>query len=160
MFGKGRFTGARRVLTGPTRLENPFVMKSVEIGAGSQWEFCSGKTYTGCRQVAQSDPATVMTVRSARPVGALLVAGELAPAPQPGQRGGGASLRGVASEFFVAPDDGGNRVEVPAGTAEATTRRAIEFCRARGWRASPHSRLQTIGGRYYLVDLLCSDSGV
>ena len=158
IYNKGHFKGARRTIYGPTRFEQPFPMKSAEIAAGSRWEFCSGNTYTGCRQFDQSVPSTIINVRSARPVAGILpstaaVAGQLVPG-QPGP-----SLRGLAAEFFVAPDVNGNRVEASAGTAEAMARQADDFCRAHGWRHSVHQRLQTVGGRFYLADVLCADDG-
>jgi hypothetical protein len=158
MYSKGHFKGARRTVYGPTRFEQPFVMKSAEIPAGSQWEFCSGHTFSGCRQFSQSVPATVMNVRSARPVAGILPSSAVAPGViVPGQAG--PSLRGLAAEFFVAPDQGGNRVEVTPGTSEAMARKAGEFCRAHGWRRSAHQRLQTVGGRFYLADVLCANDG-
>ena len=68
------------------------------------------------------------------------------------------SLRGMASEYFVAPDDRGTRIEITAGTNEATTARARDFCRTRGWRYSVYARLQTIDGRNFLADVLCADA--
>ncbi len=97
----------------------------------------------------------VMTVRSARPVGAVIPASAT---PAAGVLPGGQSLRGMASEYFVAPADGQVRIQVPEGTAEAGSRRANEFCRAHGWRSSVYQRLQSIGGVLYLADLLCADS--
>ena len=35
---------------------------------------------------------------------------------------------------------------------------AREFCRVRGWRYSVHARLQTLDGRTFLADVLCSDA--
>lgn len=155
LFSKGHFKGARKTVLGPTRFPGPFLMKSVSIPAGSQWEFCSGSTFTGCRQYSQSTPSTVMNVRSARPLASIIPAS--ATAPEQGLQGSGQSLRGLASEFFVAPDVGGNRIEVEGGTAEAMSRQAIEFCRTRGWRTSAHERLQTMGGKFYLADVLCAN---
>lgn len=154
LHAKGHFKGPQRVIAGPRQyIEPPFVVKSVTIPAGTQWELCSGNTYSGCRQISQSVPAMVMTVRSARPVAAILQSD----VASPGQslRGTGRSLRGLASEYFVSPEAGGIRVEVAPGTAEAMTRQAGEFCRTRGWRTSAYERLQTVGGRFYLADVLC-----
>lgn len=159
LHNKGHFKGIQKVVAGPRQyIDPPFVVKSVTIPAGTQWELCSGNTYTGCRQVSKSVPAMVMTVRSARPVAAILTSD----ATSPGQpaRGVGQSVRGLASEYFVAPGAGGNRVEVTPGTAEAMTRQAGEFCRTRGWRTSAYERLQTVDGRFYLADVLCvNDAG-
>lgn len=163
LHGKGHFKGMQKVIAGPRQyLEPPFVVKSVTIPAGTQWELCSGNTYSGCRQISQSVPTMVMTVRSARPVAGILPSDATTPGQSPGQplRGTGQSLRGLASEYFVSPEAGGIRVEVNPGTAEAMTRQAGEFCRTRGWRTSAHERLQTVGGRFYLADVLCvNDSG-
>jgi hypothetical protein len=155
LYSKGHFKGFSMSVLGPTRFPRVFIMKSVTIPAGTQWEFCSGNTYTGCRQYTQSSPGTVMNVRSARPLASIIPAS--ATAPEQGLRGSGQSLRGLASEFFVAPDIGGNRIEVQGGTAESMSRQATEFCRSRGWRASAHERLQTMGGKFYLADVLCAN---
>ena len=72
MYANGHFKRPGPTLDGPTRLYTPFVMKSVRIPAGSVWEFCSGNTFTGCREIGQSLEATVMTVRSARPVASVI----------------------------------------------------------------------------------------
>ena len=156
LYNKGHFSGAKRTLNGPTQLEAPFTMRSVTIPADREWEFCSGATFTGCRSLSQSVPAMVMTVRSARPVAKMLTSGAQIGPVSAG--GAGSSLRGIASEYFVLPEQGGNRVEVSPGTSEGTSQRAREFCRARGWRESPYARRQDVSGRYFLADVLCSDS--
>lgn len=159
LYAKGHFKGVRRAISGPRQhIDPPFVVRSVMLPPGTQWELCSGSTFSGCRQVSQSVPAMIMTVRSVRPVAALLTASEM-PAGQSARGIPGQSLRGLASEYFVTPETGGSRVEVQPGTGEAMTRRAGEFCRSRGWRTSAHERLQTVGGRVYLADVLCVDTG-
>ena len=154
VYSKGHFKGFRTLIDGPSQYRQPLVVRSLVVPAGVEWELCSGLTYTGCRQVKGSIPAMVMTVRSARPVAAILPASAEVGAGAPSS---GQSLRGMASEYFVAPGEGGRRVEVQPGTAEAMSRRATDYCRARGWRASPHARLQTVAGRVYLADVLCVD---
>ena len=157
LHSKGHFKGARRIIAGPRQhIEPPFVMRSVTIPSGAVWEFCSGNTFSGCRQFSQSVPATVMTVRSARPVAAVLPS--TATTLPTGATIRGQSLRGMSSEYFVTPETGGVRVEVQPNTAEAMTRRAGEFCRSRGWRSSAYERLQTVAGRVYLADVLCVDT--
>jgi len=161
LFSKGNFKGARSSVAGPSQFGRPLVVRSVVIPSGTEWELCSGNTYTGCRQFRESKPSMVMTVRSARPVAAILPS---AVAASPGEAvrsigsAAGPSLRGTASEYFVAPTEAGNRVEVRPGTAEAMSRRASEFCRSRGWRSSVHGRLQAVGGSVYLADVLCVDT--
>jgi hypothetical protein len=39
------------------------------------------------------------------------------------------------------------------------SRQATQFCRGRGWRSSAHERLQTVGGRVFLADVLCVNTG-
>ena len=157
LYNKARYKGVRRAIVGPTQFAEPFPMRSVTIPAGTAWDFCSGTKFSGCKHVSQSTPSTVMTVRSARPVAAVLTS-TAGPAPNSSLRGGGGSLRGVASEYFVAPDQGGIRIEVQPGTAEVMSRRAIDFCRARGWRTSAYERLQSVAGRFYLADVLCAEA--
>lgn len=154
LFSKGQFKGARTAIAGPVQFSQPLVVRSLVVPSGSAWELCSGNTYTGCRQVGATTAAMVMTVRSARPVAAILSSTSAVPATATGR---GQSLRGLASEYFVAPDEGGNRVAVEPGTGEAMSRRAETFCRSRGWRSSAHGRLQTVGERVYLADVLCVD---
>ena len=156
-YSQGHFRGFRTLINEPSKYRRPLMVRSLTVPAGAAWELCSGLTYTGCRQVQGSVPSMVMTVRSARPVAPVLPASAAAGTGAMGASGSGASLRGVASEYFVAPDERGNRVEVQPATAEAMTRRAVEYCRAHGWRSSPHGRLQTLGGRVYLADVLCAD---
>ena len=76
-----------------------------------------------------------MNVRSVRPVAPKITTvgakvGAVVTGPNP-------SLRGMASEYFVAPDDRGARIEVPEGTAEAMSSRAQTFCRSRAGRSLP-----------------------
>ena len=67
------------------------------------------------------------------------------------------ALRGFASEFFVAPNQGGQRVGVPDNRPENMRKAADQFCQAAGWRQSVHARVQQVGTVYYLVDVLCSN---
>ena len=72
LFSKGQFKGARTAIAGPVQFSQPVVARSLTVPSGSAWELCSGKTYTGCRQFSASTAAMVMTIRSARPVAAIL----------------------------------------------------------------------------------------
>lgn len=169
LYSKGHFKGVSMTLSGPREHINPpFVTRSVRIAEGTSWEFCNGNTYTGCKQLDRSEAATVLDVRSARPVVPAIVSGPIF-------RSGGTgivstsgvaavelpdrSLRGLASEFFVAPREGGSRITVQAGTPEAMRHAATSFCRSAGWQISPYARLQRAGRIYYLADVLCTDSG-
>lgn len=161
LYDRGSFKGRRITLEGPTRLYAPFATKSVELPEGRAWELCSGNSFTGCREFNASSKGTVMNVRSARPIAPVITAVPPgAPAAAVSAVGGGPwpSLRGLGSEYFVAPDRGGNRIEVPGGKAEDAQRAAEDFCRSRGWRTSAHDRLQSLGGRTYLADVLCAET--
>ena len=155
LYPKGNYKGAGYSIAGASQSMRVFTVRSVKIPEGMSWELCSGNTFTGCKEFQQSDPAMVMNVRSVRPVAAKITTvgkevGAVVTGPNP-------SLRGMASEYFVAPDDRGARIEVPAGTSEAMSQRARDFCRSRGWRKEAYARLQTIEGRSFLADVLCAD---
>ena len=157
MYSQGRYKGSNYSVAGASQsMRVPFTVKSVQIPEGQSWELCSGNTFSGCREFTKSDPSMVFNVRSVRPVAPKITTvgqsvGSIVTGPNP-------SLRGMASEFFVAPDTNGARIEVPAGTSEAMSVSARDFCRSRGWRYSVHARLQTLEGRTFLADVLCSDA--
>ena len=156
LYPKGNFKGGGYSIAGASQSMRVFTVKSVKIPEGQSWELCSGNTFTGCREFSKSDEAMVMNVRSVRPVAARITTvgaevGAVVTGPNP-------SLRGMASEYFVAPDDRGARIEVPEGTAEAMSRRAEGFCRMRGWRTAAYARLQSLQNRTFLADVLCSDT--
>lgn len=155
LFSHTGFSGGRYVIYGPTQhIVVPFKITSVAIPSGTHWELCSGNTYTGCREITQSEPSTLIPVRSARPVAPVLTSTPTTAGVAPLSD---AHLRGIASEFFVTPAQGGGRIAVPEGTAEGMTRAADDFCRRSGWRTSFYSRLQNVGGTTYLADVLCAD---
>src|SRR5579884_2415985 len=102
-FSKGHFEGVRLTIYGPWQHITPeFTAKSIQVPPGQSWEFCSGNTFTGCKQFDQSVAAMVMTVRSARPVASAIVSG-----PTGGSAAGATeaanlpdrSLKGLASEY-------------------------------------------------------------
>ena len=158
LYGRGHYKGPRLVLDGPARGMNlPFTVKSVSIPAGTSWELCSGNTFTGCRRFSQSVDAMAMPVRSARPVGKSVIVpgGTVTPQGTFEPAGPSPSLRGMASEFFVAPDKGGKRIQLDSNSAEEASRRANDYCRSIGWGGSGHADVQVSGGLAYLADVLC-----
>ncbi|QNM83605.1 hypothetical protein H8M03_04565 [Sphingomonas sabuli] len=156
LYSSTNFRGYAYRMSGATRPIDPaFVAKSIKIPEGQSWELCSGNTFTDCKQFSGSDNSTIISVRSARPVAPVLTETQVNATIA---AGGQASLRGYSSEFFIVPGDNGNRIEVAGGTAEAMTKAAVEFCRAKGWRNSPYARLQRLEGRHFLADVLCTDS--
>jgi hypothetical protein len=154
LFSQGHFKGFSMTISGPTRSIDALVVKSIRIPPGSAWELCSGSTFTGCTRFTQSKAAMALTVRSVRPVAPPIPAtATVSPGPV---KASGGSLRGLASEFFVTPEEAGNRIEVEP-SAGALPRRATDFCRTHGWRTSAYQREQAIDGRRYLADVLCTD---
>jgi hypothetical protein len=157
LFSKGNFTGARYTVTGPVQgVTIPWVVKSIRLPEGESWDLCSGNTFSGCRTLTKSEPSTAINVRSARPTGmAMAKKGTVLPPGTLTEQ----SLRGISSEYFVAPVENGNRLDVQAGTPEAAAARANEFCRSRGWQAAAHHVLQSVAGRPVLADVLCVRTG-
>jgi hypothetical protein len=158
LYARGNYRGSNYSVAGASQsMRVPFTVRSVQVPEGMAWELCSGNTFSGCKEFSKSDPAMVMTVRSVRPVAPRITT--VAPTVGAVVTGPNPSLRGMASEYFVAPDDRGARIEVTPGTTEAMSRRAQNFCRTRGWRTAAYARLQTIEGRTFLADVLCADAG-
>ena len=148
IYGRGGFKGPSMTFSEPSQHIDPaFTARSVRVSGNASWELCSGNTYTGCRRVDKSAPSAVFIVRSARPVAPMIVT-RVSPPNQ--------SLRGVASEFFVAPNRGLARVAVSPGHPEEMRRVANDFCRSAGWPMSAHAQVQQDGPNYYLVDVLCT----
>jgi hypothetical protein len=162
IYSKGHFKGPSLGLGGPlTHIDPPFNAKSIQISPGSAWEICSGNTFSGCKRLDKSVDAMVFAVRSARPIAPVIRAAPVAATgaigPDGAVNGPSPSLRGFASEFFVAPNQGGQRVGVPDNKPENMRGAADRFCLAAGWRQSVHARVQEVAGAYYLADVLCSN---
>lgn len=157
LFSKGHFEGASRSFDGPTQKLELFTVRSVQVPPGEAWELCNGNTFSGCRRITASDPSTAFSVRSVRPAGPAALAAATAAAVAAGVPVSGVApqvLRGVASEFFVTPEEGGIRVEVPAAGGDPAGR-ADSFCRSHGWRSAAHEDVQNVSGRNFLADVLC-----
>jgi hypothetical protein len=156
IYSKGHFKGPSLGVGGPiTHIDPPYTAKSIQITPGTAWEICSGNTFSGCKRIDKSVESGIFSVRSARPI-APVISTAIGPGAAPGTVDlPNQSLRGFASQFFVAPNQGGQRVTV---LKQADMGRAADqFCLAAGWREAVHSRLQDVGGTYYLVDVLCSN---
>lgn len=154
LFSRGRFTGSRLTFSGPMRSMEIFPVRSVLVPEGTAWDLCTGNNFTGCRRVEKSRPATIMSVRSIRPAALAVREAAVAAAASSIGTSAGLSMRGMASEFFIAPEEGGSRVEIGPGASAAE--RASAFCRARGWGTAAHQDVQAAGGRSYLADVLCT----
>ena len=157
LFSKGHFKGVSRHLDGPSQYMEVFTVRSVQVPPGEEWDLCTGNKFSGCRRVSASDPTTAMTIRSVRPAGQAALAAATAAAVAAGVPVASVApqvLRGFASEFFVAPAEGGNRIELPGGADAAA--RADAFCRSNGWRSAAHEDVQAVSGRSFLADVLCT----
>ena len=155
IYSKGHFKGVSRSLDGPSQYMEVFTVRSVQVPAGQEWELCTGNRFSGCRKVSASDPTTAMTIRSVRPAGQAALAAATAAAVAAGVPVATVApqvLRGFASEYFVAPSEGGNRIV--AGGADAPGR-ADAFCQSHGWRSAAHEDVQTVAGGTFLADVLC-----
>lgn len=158
IYTQGHFKGPNLGLAGPmTHIDPPFTAKSVQITPGTAWELCTGNTFSGCKRIDKSVESGVFSVRSLRPIAPVITAPD-GPGAAPGTVDlPNQALRGFASEFFVAPNQGGQRVGIPDNKPENMRKAADQFCRAVGWRQSVHARTQQVGNAYYLVDVLCSN---
>lgn len=157
LYSAPNFGGTRYTVTGPRQnIALPWPVRSIRIIRGERWQVCARNGYQGgCATFDGSVSNLRRIVASARPLGVPT------PLPQPVPPGGGGnpgpSLRGMSAEFFAAPRSGGRRVEgsrrgIPSEASAAADR----FCRSRGWTASAHERMQTVGGVNYLADVLCT----
>jgi hypothetical protein len=155
LYSKAHFAGHSATVSAPTTQLPPFEVKSLRIRPGTVWELCSGNTFSGCERYSESKAAMVRMVRSVRPVLAPIAQSVTLPSDAP-VSGSGPSLRGLSSEFFVVPAQAGSRVEVTQATG-AESIAATKFCRTRGWRTSPYQRAQSVSGRTFLADVLCTN---
>jgi hypothetical protein len=146
------FRGESYTVTGERAFASvPFRVRSARVAEGEAWEVCPLPLYQGnCNTVTESQGNVAWTVNSARPSRATTL-----PAPIPS--GGGQSLRGASAEFFPQPSDGNGRViSCTSGAAACTAQSADRFCQSRGWTASSYERQETVSGRNYLADVLCT----
>lgn len=153
LYSEIAFRGLSFTITGPREnVRVPFRVRSASIAQGDSWQICPENRYRGrCNTVTDTQGNIAWTVRSARPLGGSGGGGEV-----PGNQ---QSLRGMASEYFPQPSDWRGRVQsCPGGSATAAcaARSADRFCESRGWTASSYERQETVSGRVYLADVLCT----
>lgn len=132
-------------------------VNSIRIKSG-RWELCERTNFRGtCRTydrdtIMLNTPLRGRTVQSLRPVGW---------SGNPQEPGNNQSLRGMAAQFYPAPSQNGYRVLACRFQANAScaAETADRFCAAMGWRGSAREALETVRGRVYLADVLCSHTG-
>lgn len=140
-------------------LDLSFRVNAIRVRSGT-WQVCERPDYRGtCRSFNRDTPLLAirgMAVQSMRPEGG---GGGSLPG---GEQGSNPNLRGMAAQFYPAPALRGYRVEActtGSATANCAKRTAIEFCTSMGWRTSARQMMETVRGRAYLADVLCSNTG-
>lgn len=137
-------------------------VNSIRVRAG-RWELCERTNFRGqCRTLDADVPMLGnllrgITVQSLRPVGGGGGGGGGGTVP-----GNNPSLRGMAAEFYTQPALDGRRVlacERGNATANCAANTADEFCETMGWTGSASQAMETVSGRVYLADVLCSRTG-
>ena len=139
--------------------------RSIRMGGGSSWEVCEQRHFMGRCTVLTGSSTNLTSQLGITRIGSIRPARSIppnpgpGPGPLPGPGGGGQSLRGMAAEFFPAPESRGRRIDAcntQGGSAACITREAENFCRSRGYVSARNSAAETVGGRIYLADVLCS----
>ena len=152
---RGQFRG---VSDSAPDLRLPFRARSYMVAPGDSWQVCANVNFRSpCANIDASRPdrglLTFLDVRSARLTGG----GEFSSTSYAGP-----SLRGMASEFFRAPESGGARVlacRTGPETASCAADTANRFCRARGYAGASFRQMETVRGRTFLADVLCTRTG-
>jgi hypothetical protein len=138
-------------------------IQSVRVRSG-RWEMCEEPNYRGeCWTVERDNsmfgPAFKgRWVQSMRPIGGSGGSGGSG-GTEPGRN---PSLSGMAAEFYPAPARGGYRVLACANgnaTTSCAKRSADQFCSSMRWRSAAREEMETVRGRVYLADVLCSNTG-
>lgn len=153
------FQGPAVFVSGPNpNLGLAWRVNSIRVKSG-RWELCEQTNYRGpCRTydrdtIMLGSPLRGRQVQSIRPTGWN---------GSPGEPGSNQSLRGMAAQFYPAPAQNGYRVlacRSQSANASCAAETADRFCASMGWRASARQSLETVRGRVYLADVLCSNTG-
>lgn len=158
-FSGTNFTGRTLTVTGSQPIfRATWTPRSVRMGGGSSWEVCDQRNFRGNCTVLTGSSANLQAQLGVRGVSSVRAAQPDRPIPLPQPVPGG-SLRGMAAEFFPAPQARGGRIEActrEGGSAACISREATNFCRSVGYVSARNSAPQTVGGRIYLADVLCS----
>jgi hypothetical protein len=140
-----------------------FRINSVRVNRG-EWQLCERPNYGGNCRVIDKDTALLglrgIEVQSMRPLGWGGGGGGGGQLPlEPGRN---PNLRGMAAQFYAAPAARGYRVqacEYGSANQSCARRTADRFCADMGWRSAARHALETVRGRVYLADVLCSNTG-
>ena len=166
LFSATNFMGRSLTITRETPiLQASWQPRSIRMGGGSSWEVCEQRHFMGRCTVLTGSSTNLTSQLGITRIGSIRPARSIPPnpgpglGPLPGPGGGGQSLRGMAAEFFPAPESRGRRIDAcntQGGSAACITRAAENFCRSRGYVSARNSAAETVGGRIYLADVLCS----
>lgn len=162
LFSEIGFRGRSYVVTGTrSSIFLFFTVRSARLARGEAWEVCSNVAFRGTCNVIREDQGNVAwQVASVRPSRAVTLPAPVPlPSPSPGPAPIGQSLRGMSAEFFPQPNDHNGRVlSCASGAASCATDAANRFCQSRGWNGSEYERQETVAGRNFLADVLCSQT--
>lgn len=136
-------------------------VNSIRVRSGT-WELCERTRFRGPCRTFNADTPRIgryggVVVQSLRPVG-----GGGGPLPLPLEPGNNESLRGMAAQFYPAPARNGYRVlacDFASATSACAQQSAQSFCTSMGWRMTVRQAMETVRGRTYLADVLCSNTG-
>ena len=167
LFSATNFMGRSLTITRETPIvQASWQPRSIRMGGGSSWEVCEQRHFMGRCTVLTGSSTNLTSQLGITRIGSIRPARPIPPNPGPGPGplpgpggGGGQSLRGMAAEFFPAPESRGRRIDAcntQGGSAACITREAANFCRSMGYVSARNSAAETVGGRIYLADVLCS----
>lgn len=134
--------------------------RSIRMGGGSSWEVCELPNFRGRCTVLTGSSTNLQAQLGVSGVRSIRAAASVpTPLPQPVPGGGGRSLKGMAAEFFPAPESRGRRIEAcnrEGGSVACITRESDNFCKSIGYARSRNGAAQTVSGRTFLADVLCT----
>jgi hypothetical protein len=143
-----------------TNLGLAWSVRSIRVRSGT-WELCARTRYRApCFKVSADENdlrrvyPLLYAVQSMRPIG-------YAPPVQPDPPAG-TSLRGMSGEYFPAPGRNGYRIRSCSNggsTANCAERTADDYCKSLGYGGSASQTQETVYGRVYLADVLCTRTG-
>lgn len=158
LFSEIGFRGQAYTVTGTrSNIFLFFTVRSARLAPGDAWEVCPNIGFRGeCNVIRENQGNVAWRVGSVRPARAVTLP---EPIPPTGPGPIGQSLRGMTAEFFPQPSTGGARVQsCSSGAAACASEEATRFCQSRGWTASSYERQETVAGRIYLADVLCTQT--
>jgi hypothetical protein len=147
-----------------TNLGLSWPVRSIRVRSGL-WELCARTRYRSPCVKVSADEAdlrrvsrVLYAVQSMRPLGGPAIQPPVQPIDPPA----GTSLRGMSAEFFPAPGRSGYRIlSCPNGgsTANCAAQTADNYCKSIGYGGSASQTQETVNGRVYLADVLCTRTG-